>query len=392
MHIGLHKTGTTALQEFFSLNRGTLGEKGISYLRKNHLLSDCWTEGEDSDRLVAKRWTTVRDRLASGPGTVLASNESLSSELYGHPERVEQLMDFLCRPETVIILYLRRQDVHLESLYRQLIRGSDATAPFSVSVIDELLHPDYYDYEKKVRFFADQFGKENVRVRVYDRARFAGGSLFSDFTDALGLAWDDAFVRPPKGVNESMDARLMDFMLFANARLPEENGQLRQFKDVIDTVEKGLFEAPESRLLTADERLAFLESCEEGNDWVRREFVGGQGPLFPPPAGRLLEDPKRITNEDFHGLLLLLNAAWNSGFGAVPFPLYNYRKIEHLRRKRQGATGVKRALVSVQLGFHKLLHLAKLYLVPTRWPGRRLDGTILRYVNKDALFVRKGGK
>lgn len=88
----------------------------------------------------------------------------------------------------------------------------------------------------------------------------------------------------------------------------------------------------------------------------------------------------------------MLNSAWNSGVGAVPFPLYNYRKIEHPRRKRQGAKGLERALVAVRLGFHKLLHLAKLYPVPTRWPGRRLDSAILRYVNKDALFVRKGGK
>jgi len=53
--------------------------------------------------------------------------------------------------------------------------------------------------------------------------------------------WNEQYKLPASNINVSIDARLKDLLLTANASIPETGGQLREFKELIDTVEDSHF-------------------------------------------------------------------------------------------------------------------------------------------------------
>ncbi len=42
------------------------------------------------------------------------------------------------------------------------------------------------EYRNKLQPYIDAFGRENVDIRIFDRRRFIGGDLISDFLAAIG--------------------------------------------------------------------------------------------------------------------------------------------------------------------------------------------------------------
>ncbi|MBI9081305.1 MAG: hypothetical protein JEY79_16385 [Pseudodesulfovibrio sp.] len=382
LHIGLPKTGTTALQSFFALNSNALVSQGIKYVSNSHLAVNLWREGEDIKRSLSV-WEDVRKITKAGKYDALVSNENLDSYLFEHPERIDDIRHSFSDADVKLVIYLRRQDIHLESYYLQTIRGNAITTPFGLDFIDNMLHQNYHNYEKKLRFFEKHFGADNIIVRLYDWKTFHSGNIFHDFLHAINVPWNDHYVHPPRSTNSSIDARMKDLLLTANATIPEAGNQLREFKELINVVEKFRFVDRETKLLTLQERKDFLAECKTGNDWVGQTYFG-RDELFDCSNVEDLGEPKKISEQDMYMLMFFLNSAWIKGVGAVPFPVYNYLKIRHLKLKAAGITGAKKAVLFLRVGIHEILHLIKLYIIPTNWPSSHLEKTTMHYIWKNA--------
>ena len=131
LHIGTHKTGTTALQETLAANRGALAAQGIVYPRLDareaghHRLVTPWIDlahrryaGPSGIEL----WQGLAERHAGGRDTLLLSSEGFSR---ARPQAV----DFAALAGLVagfrrrsVVCYLRNQADYIQSIYLQVLK------------------------------------------------------------------------------------------------------------------------------------------------------------------------------------------------------------------------------------------------------------------------------
>jgi len=385
VHIGQPKTGTSAIQTFLKANRDLLAQQGYVYPRKSHLLSWIWSDVSGQEAASRDAWNCIQKELRASNKDFILSNEAISDAVLVNPKCVPELKAMLAPAAVKIVYYLRRQDLHFESLYRQWVRAEPVTTPFGPEAIVEMISAGYYDYAAQVRALEAGFGRENVILRVYDRNNFSGGFLANDFCHAVGLDWQVGFTVPPKTENPSVDARLTDILLAANATMPSLDGELREFKELIQYVGAATLEGTETKYFTGAERVAFMERLHEGNRWVARRYFGREE-LFDLSNLHTLGEPKRLSAEDRHRLFFNLNAAWLQGLGATPFPLYMELKGRHLDLKISAATGRKRMLLSLARPLLRVLIFG--CGLSSRTDRKSLNKTILRCIGKDIKLGR----
>ncbi len=300
VHIGLAKTGTTAIQRYLQANRETLlSEYGVLYPRSLgerlavNLAAACQRSSEpddlrkirqlDTPSKVASYYDTLQRQFAAeleskNPGRVLVSCEHLSSRL-SDSEEIRQLATFL-RPfaESIrIFVYLRRQDELFLSLYSTSIKAG-STELFGFPA-DTGMRQDFH-FEQLLQSWAEVFGEGSVCPRLYERSRFAGGDIVADFCTALKLPSD--LTRSDSDQNRSLSREMLD-------RLRELNMQVPRFVDGRLNPEReervaalSTLESLEDRLVGGVEGEAFYLRFEDCNAAVAVRWFAGDATV---PAG-----------------------------------------------------------------------------------------------------------
>lgn len=302
IHIGMPKTGSTALQSFLFTNRNILEKYGWRYPLLVSELPD--VQGQNS--LVTngnffydfihefeygmdtksddweEKWKQVLKHLES-------KNVILSSEALSVHETEKFLSGAVQKYHNIkIVIYLRRQDRIVESFYNNRIRDGIFDGTFK----------DYLDTDE-VRGMCHYFpilelisriiGKENLIVKVYDKRQFSrqGYSIADDFLDILNIEknqneWKDSGTRNPSiygnyynikkifnsiyGVNSELDQEVRDW---------EYNDLFMQVSNFFhkDKGERGYF--------TKAEREEFLVRFALENEQVARDYLNREdGVLF----------------------------------------------------------------------------------------------------------------
>ena len=202
VHVGTHKTGTTAIQRFLAGNRERLAVDGLYYPQSG------WLSGllPGHHNVVWELLGDARfDRAAGSLGDVVAEIARvqprigcLSSEnfeyLHARDDALVTLRDAIVaigyRPR--IVVYVRLQRDYAESLYAELVKHG-MQVPFA-SFLDDVAGDGVvrydcgwtfrFDYTKLVSRFADVFGADAVIVRAY-RDGGSPGAIVGDFLDAI---------------------------------------------------------------------------------------------------------------------------------------------------------------------------------------------------------------
>lgn len=293
IHIGAPKTGSTQLQRMLFDNREALEDVGVRYpdvsLRGygHHDLAFVLSGGYPQwavpqERTLAQLADELRERTAGYGGRIIISSENFY--LYPAPEALRDLLEqtgILPGRAVTVIAYVRRQDDAHESWYNQTIKAQGYTHTLAESVqrFDAL-----WDYERQLDRWAAVFGTAAIRVRPYEEAQFAGGTLESDFFDVLGVN-AEALRRPPQRVNTRINGDLLEFQRMLN-RLPLETVEKRKFhRELMElsarTEGSGLFD--ESALLSAAERNAILDRYRDANAAVAKTYLGRERLFFDAP-------------------------------------------------------------------------------------------------------------
>ncbi|QER41303.1 hypothetical protein F1847_00580 [Thermodesulfobacterium sp. TA1] len=200
IHIGLYKTGTTSIQEFLYKNKDKLfNEFGIYYpntygLKSHnlcaHILRNYYPEhlvnivnktGLTKDILLKQ----FRDELDNvKPNTVLISSEVLS----GFTNLINEIVQVVSPKILKLIVYLRRQDKKLESLYSEQVRNLDSKAfplsPFHIGSFSL----DYHKYLKKLEHILG-LNKVELKLipRIYSRDFDRSWDAVKDFCKVLDI-------------------------------------------------------------------------------------------------------------------------------------------------------------------------------------------------------------
>ena len=256
LHVGFHKSGTSALQESFAAQRDELRAAGVLYPsidRKAHhriawaLTQKAWGWKKRGGEVTSFKHFTRMARLINGSR---ASKIVLSSEFLSEltPEKIQIIASAIKNREVKVLFTLRPLAKLLGSSYQQYLKyGTQADyVEWLHSVLDEpgvsRINPTFWQrhmHGDVVARWVEVFGKDNVTVLIADEQR--PEFLYESLNKYLGL--EPGFLKPQvTGSNRSLSLEEVSLLLELNRRFPKErkwdeylvfirNGYVRQLTD-----------------------------------------------------------------------------------------------------------------------------------------------------------------
>jgi hypothetical protein len=298
IHIGAHKTGTSALQLFLSRNREILKENGCLYPGNtiaHHNIVQEFRQHPLEDILSARSNATARCFQEIGEST--AQKIILSSENFENLDhQIDTLKGFLLPSfEVKIIMYLRRQDEKIESMYNASVKNPVVRSdkPFSefLAVFLDHEHGRFQDvsqhrynfgaidYYPILALWQEAFGRENILVRCYEKEQLPQG-IFLDFLTTVGLGPDDRYWIPKMRINESLRWNLIEVIRSCNAHFRGDR-EFHQFLIHHLTRINSGYTGGKQRLLSPQQRREIIAMSEESNAKIAREYLNrSDGRLF----------------------------------------------------------------------------------------------------------------
>jgi hypothetical protein len=290
LHIGMGKTGTTAIQNALWDNREVLAQCGITYptvgtvAKAHHLVTPrCppFLAHTGWRFLEVAEWAPILAETATTETIVMSSELIVWSE----PEQVAAFCAALKEHfHLKACLYLRRQDNGIMAGYNQMIKAGTQTHTID-KVIERQL--DRYDYLQKIWPWEKALGAENLIVLPYERGQFHKGDLIDDFLlKVLGIERPEGFeVAADRNANPRLSRAAMEYKRCIN-NLIREPGSSERFNPVIARYSEGtdadsgaIFH--EHDLLTHEQRTQVMQVFEPGNAYIARKFMGREdGALF----------------------------------------------------------------------------------------------------------------
>lgn len=302
--IGTPKTGTTALQSFMRENESILAKQGYSFPRFdigmksifrdrnahfliNHITKIDYNEDKAKAQVeLNKKAFAVLGDIAKEYDNIILSDEQLWYRCNYVEDFWTNLMENFkaINCDVKIIVYLRRQDQIIQSLWNQLVKmhlRKTRTFQESIAAGDFDYFPlDYHAQLKKIEKYV---GKENLIVRAYEKGQFAENSLYNDFFGIMGVKLTDEFTYGKVASNVGLDGNFIEIKRIING-VPEYL-ELDDFmcRPILNAsiYENGKNIHVKTSLFTKDEQAEYMKNFEESNSKTAKEFLGREnGILF----------------------------------------------------------------------------------------------------------------
>lgn len=282
LHIGYHKTATTSLQEFFCANEDGLRESGINYAKSGRnagshgLLALCLHRESDKKEQAQQLWSELLEEVQSSEaGATLVSSEAFLEASDVIPEALANIVADQASVE--IICYVRPQWEWVESVFNEVVKDDYRRETGNILCLREVAGGSI-DYFSTLKLWADAFGAHNLHVRPFQKSRFSGGSVFSDFLTILGNpVLENPKLPTPKNV--SLHPTYIEFLRRCNL-VPMLNGMHQQLVQSIELIARtGEIELPDipygaSRLEKEQQHL-IRKLAGESNFKLLRDFGTG---------------------------------------------------------------------------------------------------------------------
>lgn len=303
LHIGTHKTGTTSLQAFLRANRQAFAQQdiGIPYEDMAYRVIDKDRNGHfllrsvldtlnpkraypEDERFIAKGVSAFQES-AEKHSRVLLSDEALwyqGAVVKGFWPELKRQLEKLGVDQVKVVVYLRRQDQFIASLWNQFVKGATREGRTLEVYAGKKRSRLAMDYDRSIHQLETEFGSENIVVRRFDRNAFVNGDLYHDFCDAIGCPYTDEFVVPEVEANESLDSRFVEIKRLMNQSPRYQEGQ-NIFKGLLLAVQDASPHKNKGSVLGGSAAAAIVARYDEGNRRIAHDYLGIEdGPLFPP--------------------------------------------------------------------------------------------------------------
>ncbi|MEK8032704.1 hypothetical protein AACH06_17935 [Ideonella sp. DXS29W] len=275
LHIGTHKTGTSALQAALDGSREHLLQRGVLYpdtrrppwpeLPKHCSVYQAAAHGS-ADEQARERDALLSEWQASRAHTLLISEEGLS-------EPDEKIPEFFApwaaQHDLVVICLLRRQDLFVEALFNQFVREAARREPRPLLTFARgQATRARLDYHGLLSRWA-AIGARVVAID-FDGAQVRENGLMTTFDAALAHATGrELLALPERRANSSPDMRLALLLNRLNRqRIAYELAPLLQATRGL--MHQGL--PPLRHLLGRDERRRLLADVGASNERLAADF------------------------------------------------------------------------------------------------------------------------
>lgn len=191
LHIGLHKTGSTAIQSAFAfLQRSNITYASLGH--ENHSIPiytafsetyqnyHIWKHRNESAAAVAERRRFYRAQLARAlqanrHRNVIISGEDISALTVPALKALKEALS-ITHSKIQVVAYLREPVSCMRSALQENIKnGTNPRAPAPPS------------YRSCIERFRTVFGHDSVVLRIYDKASLLEGDVITDFAALVGV-------------------------------------------------------------------------------------------------------------------------------------------------------------------------------------------------------------
>jgi len=331
LHIGQSKTGTSSLQALLCEERKTLRDHGVLYpdvilggtalglmehnafaeslsgiMRYPHLQPDAYAENFQRQM----KETSCHTLLLSAEsffGTPQIWTAGPPEEFFSlHRKKIERLKSLLPTKLCSLVLYLRRQDLWLESAIGHIIRyeGLLGQKVFeNDEQITQLLAP-HLDYLRLVNLWQEVMEPSEFSVVPYEREALAGGDTAQDFLVRTkldtALKVDESI--PRKLENQSWGAECIELKKTLN-RLPKSKAQERSVIEILNQMEaKGGFSGTRFSISPSLKEKVWDEHKSD-NRLLAQAYGAPTGSFFSLPEKQQDLLPPALTPEQMFALL-----------------------------------------------------------------------------------------
>ncbi len=295
LHIGVQKTGTSAIQKWFHDNRRALLKRGYYYPETgqwtdhshHHWAMVLWDAIRSGDRqpmfgLVDALKTECRTVEMNGWNSLILSSE-IFEKLTVHPKGRVLLEDMFAAlgAEVEIVVFLRRQDLLIESWFKQWVR--DVTRRLAMTPEAFIAaHAKFLDYAELLTQWRKLRGVSDIKVATNALVR----NPLEEMWRLLSLHGIEKVKSNSELVNASLDGEALRLKYFTNQIALDADDDARVLQEI-----DGLTLGNERlSLFQPGERCAFLQRFACSNDAIVSTY--GVDAFEPPPeveANRLFK-------------------------------------------------------------------------------------------------------
>ncbi len=306
LHIGIHKTGTTALQNVLRKNEKVLKNHGVLYPRKgcvgesNHsLLAWELTHKDTFDPKKGGMDDVISEINQSGCPTAILSGEDF--EFLFDIEQIKALdKKFRGAFDVFIIVYLRRQDEVLRSEYIQWVKTGSVDSDFDLFCQFFSHHPRFF-FHNLLNRWSEVFGKEKLIIKIYDKSALRQHNIVHDFFHVIGL--EDVLGQISIGNkrhnispgHKSVLAMLFVIRLYSVMQKRRGKHVLSQLLREVDELVQKNFSGCGTQFqpLNRQEAIDLLQHFQASNQYIAESYLElSEEPLFPAVQDRI--DAKKI--------------------------------------------------------------------------------------------------
>lgn len=296
------KTGTTSIQSYLKKNQEQLNKQGYCYPdipiknksghvqnRNGHFLiftsqKEDLEERKIEEAKVRELGKKILEEKAKEYENIILSEELIWHHARKFPDFWKNLKEYCDAKGFLlkIIVYLRRQDELVESLWNQNIKSAKRwSIPFSEYVKQGVYKYFPLYYYQNLKNIEKYVGKENMIVRVFEKGQFKDGNLISDFLLCVGLEKTEEF----QELLQQKNVRLNNIFLEIRRKI-NDSEVYQKFEDdflrvPLSRANANKKETGKKRMFTEADQKKFMETYERTNAKVAREYLGREdGKLF----------------------------------------------------------------------------------------------------------------
>lgn len=346
VHIGTGKTGTTALQDFFLLNSVMLKKLGVEYakcgmVKNNHhmLCRNYLRSNEEAQARISSNLKQLNYEMSES----CSASFLISSEYFPglSPEEILELKNEI-EAEIIPIVYLRRQDEFLESWYAQIVKAHQNRE--SIYLLKERLKKDgIFDYVTLTEEWSKINNNKKIIVRAYEKEGFAGGNIFFDFINAIGLELtEESFIFPDKDPNPSIKPNQIKLALELYDYCNVDQRKLL-FSPIEDFHDRSLF------FLSTSERQELINEFSSINEKVATKYLARKSLFINNLAKETDVGDNIITDSFIDHFVYFLFFNNKEMLNKIEDPVIKFLKIESQKYRLQNMHDVELRLL--QLAF-----------------------------------------
>jgi hypothetical protein len=279
LHIGMSKTGSTSVQKMFSKHADYFAQNDLYYPKscRNDISHHTLAEFFKFEKYAEKARDLANEILLCQHSRIL-----LSSELFEHmnPLMWQRAMAFFRPHKLKVIIYLRRQDDAMISIYNELVKKHALKTSFNDFIQTSPLR-DNFNYRKMLGIIEQQVGLDNMLVGLFCQATLEEGNICPDLLHKIDknvllpkvyqLEKENSSLSPATAQVMATINRNTDF----NINHTTHYGLACQFASILNTELSQQCHTQFAYFGSLEARQHFIAQYQASNDYISSRYLKG---------------------------------------------------------------------------------------------------------------------